>query len=162
MWEHPQLFKKHLRPALGFMQNAHYGKSSISVFQKIFASINKIFISGGGLRTKHDSMMIWHFGDISLFPKILSFSATREATLICQFAQPSKNLKMLWTWWSAKFSFTFYVFINNFHCKKQSYFGWNLLYLFKKGSLTKLERLSIPNLDIREKIGKVVIKQDKF
>ena len=30
----------------------HYGKISISVFQMIFSSIDKIFISGGGLSAK--------------------------------------------------------------------------------------------------------------
>ena len=43
--------------------------------------------------------------------------------------------------------FAFYVFINSFNCKKQSYFGWNLLYLSKKVPYTKRERLSITNLD---------------
>ena len=33
-----------------------------------------------------------------------------------------------------------------------------LLYLFRKKHLTKLGRLSVPNLDLIEKIGKVVIK----
>ena len=31
---------------------AHYRKSSVSVFQKIFNSTDKIFISGGGLSTR--------------------------------------------------------------------------------------------------------------
>ena len=31
---------------------AHYGKSLVSVFQEFFASINKIFILAGGLRTR--------------------------------------------------------------------------------------------------------------
>ena len=31
---------------------AHYGKSSVSVFQEIFTSANKIFISGRGLSTR--------------------------------------------------------------------------------------------------------------
>ena len=31
---------------------AHYGKSAISISQEIFASIDKIFISGGGQSTK--------------------------------------------------------------------------------------------------------------
>ena len=33
---------------------------------------------------------------------------------------------------SAKFSFAFYVLIDSFNCKKQSYFAWNLFYLSKK------------------------------
>ena len=97
MWKQPQLFKKHLRAALVFMWNAHYGKSSISVFQKILASINKIFISGGRLRTKHDSMMIWHFRDISLFPKILSLklfgnSWGNSYMSICSTIKKSQNI----------------------------------------------------------------------
>ena len=97
VWKHPQLFKKHLRPALVFMRNAHYGKSSISVFQKIFANINKVFISGGGLKTKHDSMMIWHFRDISLFPKILSLkffsnSWGNSYMSICSTIKKSQNI----------------------------------------------------------------------
>ena len=45
---------------------------------------------------------------------------------------------------------------------KNSYFGWNLLYLSKKTSWTTLKSLSMPNLDVSEKIAKVVIKQDKI
>ena len=41
---------------------------------------------------------------------------------------------------------------------KNPYFGWNLLYLSKETSYTKLERFSIPNLDLNEKIREVVIK----
>ena len=38
-----------------------------------------------------------------------------------------------------------------------------IYYIFlKKMSQTKFERLSIPNLDLNEKIEKVFIKQDKF
>ena len=46
-----------------------------------------------------------------------------------KFPQTSKSLKILWTWLSVKISFPFYVFINCFNFKKQSYFGWDLLYL---------------------------------
>ena len=42
--------------------------------------------------------------------------------------------------------------------KKQSYFGGNLPYLSKQTSYIKLKRVSIPNLDICEKIKKIVIK----
>ena len=42
---------------------AHYGKSSTSVFQEIFISTDKIFISREGLRTK--SIKFWDFPDIS-------------------------------------------------------------------------------------------------
>ena len=45
--------------------------------------------------------------------------------------------------------------------KKQSYFGCNLLHLSEKTPWTKLESLSIPNLDLREKIGKVVTEGSK-
>ena len=41
-----------------FCEVAHYGKSSISIFQDFFASTNKIFISGGGLSTKLSSMKV--------------------------------------------------------------------------------------------------------
>ena len=56
----------------------------------------------------------------------------------------------------------FYIFINSFNCWRQSYFGWNFLYLSKKTSLTKLERLSIPNLDLIKNFWKIVTKLDKF
>ena len=75
MWEYPQSFKKYLRPTLVFMWNNalrqkfnfSFGKSSISVFQKIFASTDKIFILGGGIG--NNSMNIWHFPDIFQFTK---------------------------------------------------------------------------------------------
>ena len=35
-----------------------------------------------------------------------------------RYAQPSSSLKILWTWLSIKFSFDFYVFIDNFNCYK--------------------------------------------
>ena len=44
---------------------------------------------------------------------------------------------------------------------KQSYFGWNLLCLSIKHPGPNLS-LSIPNLDLSEKIGKVVNKEDKI
>ena len=38
-----------------------------------------------------------------------------------------------------------------------------IYFVFLKGtSYTTLERLSIPNLDLSEKIGKTVIKEDQF
>ena len=40
--------------------------------------------------------------------------------------------------------------------RKHSHFGWNLLYLSKDTSWTKLESLLIPNLHLNEKIGKEV------
>ena len=52
-------------------ETAHKGSSSISVFQEIFISTDKIFISGEGQCTK--SMKFWDFHEISHFPKILSF-----------------------------------------------------------------------------------------
>ena len=41
-----QSFTKYLRQILVFMKIAHYGKSSISIFQELFASIDKILILG--------------------------------------------------------------------------------------------------------------------
>ena len=41
---------------------------------------------------------------------------------------------------------------------KSSHILPGIYFIFLKRSDTKLERLSIPNLDISEKIGKVVIK----
>ena len=41
-----------------------------------------------------------------------------------------------------KFSFTFYVFTNNFNCLKQSYFSWNFLYLSKKNVLDQTWKAS--------------------
>ena len=49
-----QSFTKYLKLTLIFMQHsdtAHYGKSLTSVFQELFASINKIFILAEGLDT---------------------------------------------------------------------------------------------------------------
>ena len=40
---------------------------------------------------------------------------------------------------------------------KKSNFGWNLLYFSKKTPYTKLETLSKLNLDLSQKVGKVVI-----
>ena len=44
----------------------------------------------------------------------------------------------------------------------QPYSGWNLIYFSKKVPKTKLEKRLIPNLNLSEKIGKFVIKEDKF
>ena len=41
-------------------------------------------------------------------------------------------------------------------------FDLNILYLSEKVLQTKLERLSLPDLDLTEKIGEVVLKQVKF
>ena len=59
---------------------AHSGKSLISVFQEFIASINKLSFWRGGWALGYHSMRFRHFLDISYFPKILSRSATREAT----------------------------------------------------------------------------------
>ena len=40
---------------------------------------------------------------------------------------------------------------------KQPYFVWNLLYISRKASQIKGERLSIPNLDLNEGTAKVII-----
>ena len=45
------IFTKYLRQYLS-CEIAHYGKSSIFVFQDIFTSTDKIFILGGGLCTR--------------------------------------------------------------------------------------------------------------
>ena len=45
-------------------------------------------------------------------------------------------------------------FLSALIVKKQSYFGWNLLYSLKKTSWTKLGSLSIPNLNLSKKIEK--------
>ena len=44
---------QNIRDKLHFScETAHYGKSSISIFQQLFASIDKIFILGGRLGTR--------------------------------------------------------------------------------------------------------------
>ena len=48
----PQPFTKHLSLTLVPCEIAHYGKNLISVFQELFASIDKIFILAGRLGTR--------------------------------------------------------------------------------------------------------------
>ena len=48
------------------------------------------------------------------------------------FGKTSKSLKTLSKWLLSKFYFGIYVSINSSNSQKQSYFGWNLLYLSKK------------------------------
>ena len=44
---------QNIRDKLHFScETAHYGKSSISIFQQLFASIDKIFVLGGRLGTR--------------------------------------------------------------------------------------------------------------
>ena len=45
-------FIKYLRQALVSMWNSHYEKSSVSVFQEFFVSIDKIFTLGGRLGSR--------------------------------------------------------------------------------------------------------------
>ena len=67
----------------------------------------------------------------SLLPIIkLNFTSSERKVLI----NYQKILKIIWTWFSAKFYFPSYVFINSFNCWKQLYFGWNLFYLSKKNA----------------------------
>ena len=61
-----------------------------------------------------------------------------------------------------RFSVACNVFTNNSERSKQTSFGCKALYLSKKVPQTKLERLSIPNLDLCEKYAKVVVKEVKF
>ena len=60
-----QSLAKYLRLTLVFMWNSALRKSSISVFQKIFTSTDKIFISWEGLSTRQYSMKFWDFSDLS-------------------------------------------------------------------------------------------------
>ena len=46
--------------------------------------------------------------------------------------------------------------------KNTSNFGLNLLYFFKKTCYTKLERLSIQNLDLIERSGKSLSSKSNF
>ena len=52
----------------------------------------------------------------------------------------------------------FKVFIKSSNFQKQSFCGWNLLYLSKNMSYIKIQRLWIPNVDVSEKIRKINIK----
>ena len=77
-------------------------------------------------------------------------------------AQPSKRLKILWTWLSVFFiSFFFFfffcfLFLLTASIVKNSHILGGVYFIFPK--LERLERLSIANVYICEKIGKVVIK----
>ena len=60
------------------------------IFQKIFASIDKIFSSGEGGVNERCAIILWRFDIFVLFPnflrsEVLSFSATHETIRICQF-----------------------------------------------------------------------------
>ena len=79
-----QRFTKYLRLTLVSCEAAHYGKSVISVFQELFASIDKIFILAGRLEFSR----LWGLDTFLMFPnflrssEVLSRSATSEATRI--------------------------------------------------------------------------------
>ena len=47
-----QPFTRYLRQTLVLYETEHYGKNSISIFQQIFPSIEKIFILGVKLVTR--------------------------------------------------------------------------------------------------------------
>ena len=84
----PTIIHKIFETNSSFHVKLHYGKSLISVFQKIFTSIDKIFISSGGLNT--GKKIIWRFQILLLFPNflrsyVLSRPAVREATRTYQF-----------------------------------------------------------------------------
>ena len=65
----------------------------------------------------------------------------------------SHNMNMIVWFLSLFMSLLTVIIVMN---RKQRYYSWNLLYLSKKPSWTNLERVSIPNLDLSEKIGKIV------
>ena len=56
-----QSFTKYLRQTLVLCEIAHYGKSSVSVFQKIFTSTDRIFISGRGPGTRQEFYAVSRF-----------------------------------------------------------------------------------------------------
>ena len=58
--------------------------------------------------------------------------------------------------------FSFYIFVNSSNCSKQSYFDWNFLYPSKKTFQANLESLSISNMDLSEKIGKMLSNKTNF
>ena len=65
----------------------HYGKCLISSFQDFFLALTKILISQGDWALGYHSMGFRHPPDfsnfpMSIFPKVLSYSVTFEATRI--------------------------------------------------------------------------------
>ena len=64
-----QSVTKYLTLTLVFTLIAHYGKSLISTFQEIFASIDKIFI----LAAAHCGIILWSLDTFLIFPKLLRF-----------------------------------------------------------------------------------------
>ena len=118
---------------------AHYEKSLVSVFQEFFDRINKIVILTGILGTRLLFYKIWTLSWYFLISLVLSRSATcwttriyrvykqklRNVSLVVKikFDKTSKNLKILWRRFSAKFSFTFCIFINSSSSFKKSCLG---------------------------------------
>ena len=70
-----QSFTKYFRLILVLCEIAHYGKSLISVFQRFFATINKIFILAGRLSTRLSFYEVFRLADIVQFSKILSLKS---------------------------------------------------------------------------------------
>ena len=98
----------------------HHRKTLTSVIHEIFASTDKIFISGGGLSTRQQ---FWDFETFLILPNflrsqvliiqqpvtqliytslllIITLLLTFGGTKICSAI---KEVEMLWTWMSAKF-----------------------------------------------------------
>ena len=50
------IIRKILETNSSLYEITHYGVSSISIFQEIFASTDKTFVSGGGLSNRQYSM----------------------------------------------------------------------------------------------------------
>ena len=84
--------------------HAQYGKNPISVFQKIFSSINKIFISGGGLSTRQKCHEDLRFSWVVLKSLGNSYISLLLLVMLCipcgerKICSIIKSLKILWTW----------------------------------------------------------------
>ena len=110
--------------------------STISVFQQYFASIDKIFISWGRLRTR-----LWFYDVLrfSWFPKIITFksfdNSWKHSYITCLLLivthaslavkrKSLKSLKILCPWLQI-ISITNYVWKIQKFLKTYYYFGWN-------------------------------------
>ena len=152
-----------------------WGKAINSIFQQFSASIKKIEFRW---RTGHQTTIQWSFEIFLIFPNFLSSKSEVASQLVRQLVYTTfinNNHTSSHLWWKetlVKYQKVWKYFVHN--CLqnflllfilsltapvvKNSHIFAGIYFIFKKTAWTKLKSLSIPNLDLGEKISKVVTK----
>ena len=135
-------------------------------FSSFLPVSKKIRVWREGWTLGYNSMRFWDFLDLFEFSKILSLNSFGNSWgnsyIPCLLLAVKRKFSIeksqnICPWLSAKF-LLFSMFLLTAPIVKNSHILTGIYFIFLKNVLDQLKSLLIPNLDLSEKIGKVVIK----